>query len=67
MKWVLIAIVLSGWDGSPKSHVAIAEYNNFQQCEKDRERLDKRSNPTKYVCANNYADEKYIVVKEGAK
>lgn len=64
MKWVLIVIVLSNWDGTPKRHNSIGEFDNLKQCEGTRVRLEERSEYARYVCANKYTDEKYIVVKE---
>lgn len=49
MKWVLIAIILSGWTGAPVDHKLIASFDNKQDCLSEKSSLPRAES---YICAN---------------
>ncbi len=52
MKYVLIVIFLSAWDGSPKAIEKVGLYSTKQECQKTADVLNVHSGAT-YICAES--------------
>lgn len=59
MKWTLIVIMLSAWDGSPKDWHYVAKYDTQETCEAERNNLMKEAHYARYICANDVVDKAY--------
>lgn len=54
--WVLIVLTLSSWTGHVTEQRKIAEYEQYNECEKNAAALSKGQAWTRYICANKFAE-----------
>ncbi len=52
MKWILIVLITSVWDGQYIDHKQIASYNSQKECVRVQERLNLAKQTSNYLCAN---------------
>lgn len=53
MKWILIALNLSNWDGSVVSRIEVAEFTTQRTCMDERDRVEQSegTGAVRFVCS----------------
>ena len=57
MKWVLIVIILSSWDGSVKSEHMVASFDDRKTCEEEAIQLKNETHYARFICAQKFPGE----------
>lgn len=53
MKWALIVLILSSWDGTYKDHKKIAVYDSYTMCKDQEDSLNNYYVTKRYICSED--------------